>query len=299
MDINLDQMNSYHYPKINSIWSNPNFGLPPTQDKLNLFFFRWTPLNPQAPDGIQPIILQHHWSSLSSSITSFIFDCFSKGSIPAAINDSYISLILKCDYPISMTDFRPIGLCNSIYKLITKCISNRLKPIMDDLISPFQSSFIPNRSIEENIIIIKEVTHHFNKASNKANLMVLKIDLSKAFDCLEWDFIKDTLLSSNILANIVNLILSCICTLKISLLWNGEITEYFFPSRGIRQVWIMLVEGCHQVYCDKGIWVTGFAAKFNAISAASSELMAIREGLLLAWEKKIKYLELENDADLK
>uniref|UniRef100_A0A803LHK0 CCHC-type domain-containing protein n=1 Tax=Chenopodium quinoa TaxID=63459 RepID=A0A803LHK0_CHEQI len=241
-----------------------------------------------------------------------------QGTIPNAINDSYISLIPKFDCPMTMKDFRPIGLCNSIYKLITKCISNRLKPIMDDLISPFQSSFIPNRSIEENIIIIKEVAHHFNKVSSKANLMALKIDLSKAFDCLEWSFIKDTLLSINLPSNIVNLIISCICNPRISLLWNGEVTESFSPSRGIRQgdplspyIFVLCLDRlscmiqykCGQCWWrgvirnDKGIWVAGFATRFNALTAASAELMAIRDGLLLAWDKKIKDLELETDAD--
>lgn len=65
--------------------------------------------------------------------------------------------------------------------------------------------------------------------------MALKTDLSKAFDNLERNFIKDTLLSINIPSNIVNLILSCICTPYISLLWNGEITNSFSPSKGIRQ----------------------------------------------------------------
>lgn len=113
--------------------------------------------------------------------------------IPPSINNSYLCLIPKVEVPDFMKDFRPIGLCNSIYKLITKIISSRLKSLMTSIISPLQSSFVMNRTIDENIIIIKEMAHIFHKASKKSNMMALKIDLSKAFDSIVWSFIHETL----------------------------------------------------------------------------------------------------------
>lgn len=68
----------------------------------------------------------------------------------------------------------------------------RLKHFMPSLINPLQRSFVPGRSIEENIIIIKEVAHIFHKAKRGKNIMALKIDLTKAFDILEWGLIHDT-----------------------------------------------------------------------------------------------------------
>lgn len=91
------------------------------------------------------------------------------------------------------------------------------------------------RTIDENVIIIKEIAHIFNKASKKNKSMALKIDLSKAFDSLEWSFIRDTLIHFNFPIKLVNLIMSCITTTSISVLWNGQITESFLPTRGIRQ----------------------------------------------------------------
>lgn len=144
-------------------------------------------------------------------------------------------MIPKTNIPTCMKEFRLIGLCNSIYKLITKIISNRIKHFSPDLISPLQSSFIMNRTIDENVIITKEIARIFNKASKKSKCMALKIDLSKAFNSLEWSFIKDTLTWFNFPDKIINLIMSCITTASISILWNGQITDHFLLSRGIRQ----------------------------------------------------------------
>lgn len=80
-------------------------------------------------------------------------------------------------------------MCNTIYKIITKIIVNRLKSFLDKLISPSQSSFIKNRRANDNAIIIQEVTNHFKKTSGKVGDMLVKIDLEKFFDKLEWSFI--------------------------------------------------------------------------------------------------------------
>lgn len=106
---------------------------------------------------------------------------------------------------------------------------------MPNIIIPVQPSFAINRTIDENVMIIKEMAHIFNKASKKLNLMALKIDLSKAFDSLEWSFIHETLVIYNIPMTLVNLIMNCVTTSSISEFWNGQITDHFLPCRGIRQ----------------------------------------------------------------
>ena len=187
------------------------------------------------PDGIQPIIYKHFWEELGTKIHDFISRVFATGLIPHVINTTYLSLIPKIPHPTCISDFRPIGLCNTIYKLITKIIASRLKPYMSSLISPLQTSFVPGRSIEENVIIIKEVAHIFNKAKRGKNIMALKIDLTKAFDSLKWGFIHDTLTDFGFPSLTIKLIMSCVSSSTISCLWNGEVTDSFQPTRGIRQ----------------------------------------------------------------
>ncbi|XP_056698546.1 uncharacterized protein [Spinacia oleracea] len=199
----------------------------------NLFFM--DPIKTPGPDGIQPIFFQKHWNDLGATIYDFCVSCFRSCSIPKEINKSYIALIPKIANPSLITEFRPIGLCNTIYKLITKIISSRVKSILNRIISPLQSSFIKGRGIEDNVILVKEMAHHFHKAKKRNKIMALKLDITKAYDSLEWDFIRETLLFFDFPKLFINLIMSCITSSSISVLWNGEICDSFTPSRGIRQ----------------------------------------------------------------
>lgn len=83
-----------------------------------------------------------------------------------------------------LKNFRPIWLCNTIYKTVTKVIANRIKPLLPDIIGPIQASFLSNRRATDNAIIVQEYITRFDKMrGNQAN-MILKIDLDKAFDRL-------------------------------------------------------------------------------------------------------------------
>lgn len=128
-----------------------------------------------------------------------------------------------------------IGLCNTTYKIITKIIVNRLKPFLPLRIGPSQGSFLSNRRASDNVIIFQEFITHFSKIKGKARNMVLKIDLKKAFDRIEWSFIKETPTLFHLPTKLISLIISCITSTSISILINDDKTTPFKPTRGIRQ----------------------------------------------------------------
>lgn len=144
-------------------------------------------------------------------------------------------LIPKGDHPSSFKDFRPITLCNVIYKLISKVLVNRLRPHLERIMSPLQSSFIPGRSTKDNAIVLQEIIHHLRKKKSKKGDMVFKLDLEKAYDRVDWDFWKENLLIYGVPGGIISLIMHGISSSSISLLWNGSRTEGFMPRRGLRQ----------------------------------------------------------------
>lgn len=104
------------------------------------------------PDGFQPIFYKIFWR--------FIRDSFMYGEFSAPVTDNLMVLIPKVDHPLSFKDFRPISLCNVLYKLITKVLVNRLRPFLQDMISPLQSSFIPRRGTADNAILLQTIVHH-------------------------------------------------------------------------------------------------------------------------------------------
>ena len=72
------------------------------------------------------------------------------------VNETLIVLIPKVQHPASLKEFRPISLCNVIYKVVAKCLVNRLRPILDEIISPEQSAFVPGRMITDNALVAFE-----------------------------------------------------------------------------------------------------------------------------------------------
>ena len=80
---------------------------------------------------------------LKKEIIAGVLEFFTTGIMPEGVNDTAIVLIPKVQFPKELKDFRPISLYNVIYKIVSKCMVNRLRPILSDLITENQSAFIP------------------------------------------------------------------------------------------------------------------------------------------------------------
>ena len=132
-------------------------------------------------------------------------------------------------------NYRPISLCNIVYKVLTKIIVARLRPYLGNLISPFQTAFMLGRKGTDNMIIAQEIIHSLGKKKGIVGYMALKINLAKEYDKIEWSFIKGMLTRVNLPTNLRDIIMSCVSTVSTSILFNGEDLNLIYPSRGIRQ----------------------------------------------------------------
>jgi hypothetical protein len=150
-----------------------------------------------------------------------------------ALNATFLTLIPKEENVASPSKYQPISLCNVIYKIITKVIANRLKPLLPLLISPEQTGYVEGRKIMDGIILAHEVIHSL-KTTKKPG-MLLKLDLSKSFDHLSWEYIEKTLLAFGFSLEWVHWILSLLSSTFFSVLVNDCPSSTFSPSRGIHQ----------------------------------------------------------------
>ena len=111
------------------------------------------------PDGILPLFYHSFWNLLGNDISSTVLDCLNNCNIPTEINHTNITLIPKVKSPKYITDFHPISLCNVVYKLVSKVLTNRLKAVLPAVVSENQSAFQAGRLITDNILMAFETLH--------------------------------------------------------------------------------------------------------------------------------------------
>ena len=135
-----------------------------------------------------------------------------------------------------MTELRPISLCNVGYKIISKVLCQRLKIYLPLLISETQSAFVAGSLISNNILIVQEMFHGLrtNKAC-QGKYMTIKTDMSKAYDRVEWDFIKALLQKLGFDLHWIQLMMECISPVQYRVLINGQPRAFIVPNRGLRQ----------------------------------------------------------------
>ncbi|XP_031116020.1 uncharacterized protein LOC116019789 [Ipomoea triloba] len=188
------------------------------------------------PDGMNPGFYQQYWDVVGSDVTSFVLKCLNDCSFPSDLNDTNVLLIPKKNCPEMVSDLRPIALCNVVYKIMAKMVANRMKPLLGEVISDSQSAFIPDRLITDNIMIAAEVGHFLNrKHGGLVGWGALKIDMAKAYDRMEWSFLRQMLLALGFAVEWVNLVMLCVTTVSYNFLVNGSPIGQVIPTRGIRQ----------------------------------------------------------------
>jgi hypothetical protein len=115
--------------------------------------FNTHPWKSPGPDGYPAGFYQQAWDILGESVTNFVRDAWLNPQVLSEVNYTDICLIPKIALPEYVGQFRLISLCNTLYKIFSKVVVNRLKDCIPLLVSPFQTGFIPGRSIHENIIV--------------------------------------------------------------------------------------------------------------------------------------------------
>jgi len=204
------------------------------------------------PDGWPIEFFQQFFDQIGSELTDVVEESRRKGMIYAPFNSIFIALIPKKEVPESFEDFRPISLCNSVYKIIAKTIAARLKPIMSRCISSEQFGFLDGHQIHEAIGVAQETIHSVKLMKKKG--AVVKIDLSKAYDRISWTYIRMLLTHLGFKIDFINWVMGCITSVSFAVLINGAASSFFKGQRGLRQgcplsplLFLLVAEGLSQL----------------------------------------------------
>ncbi|XP_063942672.1 uncharacterized protein LOC135150335 [Daucus carota subsp. sativus] len=186
------------------------------------------------PDGLTPEFFLAAWGIIGDDVIRGIKYFFDTLELPRIINSAAISLVQKCDNPSRMKHFRPISCCNTLYKCIAKLLAGRIQKIIASLVSINQSAFVPKRLIGDNIMLVQALCKDYHRQDGVPRC-AFKLDIHKAFDSLNWDFLFAAMENMRFPEFFIRWIKKCISRCMLSVKINGVLEGYFQCKSGLRQ----------------------------------------------------------------
>jgi len=185
-------------------------------------------------DGFGGHFYQHFWDIVAADVVSSVQEFFYTGVIIPNLNSNILVLIPKTPCAASMTDFLPISLANFQFKIVTKILAGHLAIICMRITSPEQRGFVRDRNISDCVILAYEMINLLTKNQFRGNI-VIKVDIRKAFDTLDWKFLIAVLHQFGFSNLFYDWILAILRSTHLSVLLNGNDVGYFSCNRGVRQ----------------------------------------------------------------
>ncbi|KAE9616153.1 putative RNA-directed DNA polymerase [Lupinus albus] len=170
---------------------------------------------------------------MKDDITHMVCEFHSYGKITKGVNSSFFCLILKKSSPQHMGDYRPISLIGCIYTILAKLLANRLRKVLDKVISHNQFAFLKGRHILDGVIILNEIIHDAKISGKQCS--IFKIDFEKAFDSVSWGFLDHMMELLGFCPKWRGWIMECLSTTTTSVLVNGSHTDEIHLKCGLRQ----------------------------------------------------------------
>ncbi|GJR83334.1 sodium/hydrogen exchanger 6, partial [Tanacetum coccineum] len=172
------------------------------------------------------VLAKSPWDIVGGEITNAVRDFFSNGKLLKELNHTIISLISKVSTLAKINDYRPISYCKVLFKCISKIIANRIKEDLGDLVSINQSAFVLGRRILDNILLTQELMRNYHRKRGPPRC-AFKVDIQKAYDTVDWRFLRSILVGFGFHPTMVEWIMVCVSTTSYSVCINGDMYGWF------------------------------------------------------------------------
>ena len=185
-------------------------------------------------DGLPVEFYNTFWDDIGHILMESYTYSLENGSLTTSQRQAVISLIEKKGKDrIFIDNWRPISLLNVDYKIFSKCIAERIKKVLAELIHPTQTGFVKGRNISDVIRTVMDIVEETDNANREG--ILLAIDFEKAFDSLSWEFLFKALEAFNFGQNTINTIKVCYNNISSCVINYQTTTRYFDVCRGVRQ----------------------------------------------------------------
>ncbi|GJZ66902.1 hypothetical protein Tco_0630142 [Tanacetum coccineum] len=282
-------MNRLH-PKVALDMVNPVT----TQEVKEAIFSMGNDKSP-GPDGYTACFFKESWDIMASDVILAVQEFFVNGKLLKELNHTIIALIPKVASPSRINDYRPISYCNVLFKCISKIIANHIKESLKDLISPNQSAFVQGRRITDNILLVQELMHNYHLDMGSPRC-AFKVESQKAYDTVDWGFLKEVLIAFGFHDRMVGWIMECVTTTSFSLSINGVLHGYFKDdlflfAHGDSSSARVIIEALDEFQNSSGLMpslpksTTYFCNVLNHMKLSILQILPFDEGRLL-----VKYL---------
>lgn len=192
-----------------------------TDEGIETALFQMGPTKSPGPDGYPAMFYQRHWSLVKDDVCLAVRDFLAGKAAPNGFNDTIIVMIPKVNLPELHSQFRPISLCNVLYKIAAKTLANRLKVVLQLMIS---EAFAPGRLITDNVLVAYECLHTIRTRKRKKLLCAVKLEMLKAYNRVEWVFLEQMMTRFGFPSHWTEMVMRCVTSARFSVKMNGGLS---------------------------------------------------------------------------
>lgn len=194
-----------------------------SKEEVKATVMQMAPLKSSRPNSYGAVFYQQHWETVGVGVCEAVLSILNGDAMNYSLNKIFIVLIPKKSNVECVCDFQPISFCNVLYKLVSKSIINRLKHLMNSIISSNQNTFIPKRLITDNIMVAHKLLYSLKKSKKgKVEKKAMKLDISNAYDRVKWLYLEVVIKAMRFNDKWIKL-------------FNGKLNTNFELTEGIRQ----------------------------------------------------------------